>query len=132
MKEMPQITGKWNLMLELRSDSSIPLQKGVFLKDIKLTRTPITRSNEEINPRKIKIIIPKEESTSTCKNIDGLILGTRTKEMVMIILVVIFILTSITLTLKYFQLKDKCRELEDILVSDNAPLPQGRNEALIR
>ena len=146
MKGMPHIAGNWNLTLELRSDSYLIAEKGVFLKGIRLARIPITKSNEELKLDETKFFTvdstpstftttystTSDKSTSSCETTNGLILGNRTTELVMIILVVIFILSSIILTLKYCQVRDKCRELEDIFASDHTSLPEGRNEALVR
>ena len=93
------------------------------------TTPPTTIRTEPTRPR-----FPQGYTQAPCETNDELILGTKTKEMFVLILAVFFILTSIVLTLKYIQLKDKHKNYvyDHRNKRDSAALPPGRNEALVR
>ena len=115
--------GNWTLKVELRTDSNQVNKKSVYLKNMKLTRTAMITSNK-LTPTKDTENKIKNEIESNDKSV------LKTYTTVVGVLVVLWIVTTIALTLMYVKLKTKNNDLKEAIETYRKFIPKGGNEVL--
>ena len=113
----------WTLKVELRTDSYREHEKLVYLKNIKLTRTAMIASKDFIQTQDTETQI-KNENKSADKSVR------QTYTTVVGVLVVLWIVTTIALTLMYVKLKTKNDDLQEAIETYRKFIPKGGNEVL--
>ena len=115
--------GNWTLKVELRTDSNQVNKKSVYLKKMKLTRTAMITSS------KVSLSKDTENQIKTeIESADKSVLKTYTT--VVGVLVVLWIVTTIALTLMYVKLKTKNNDLKEAIETYRKFIPKGGNEVL--
>ena len=115
--------GNWTLKVDLRTDSNQVNKKSVYLKNMKLTRTAMITSNK-LTPTKDTENKIKNEIESNDKSV------LKTYTTVVGVLVVLWIVTTIALTLMYVKLKTKNNDLKEAIETYRKFIPKGGNEVL--